>query len=88
MSGTDWAPNSETNRTSRGRARAKPPRSRSSPWFQPKDRWLSVPSSCGGWGSTPEWAITGRLPSAFSMARFTDRSRIDRFHDGSSWASR
>ncbi len=46
-----------------------------------------MPSSCGGWGSTPEWAITGRVPSAFSSARFTDRSRTVLFQVGSSCAT-
>ena len=46
-----------------------------------------MPSSCGGWGSTPLWAITGRVPSAFSSARFTDRSSTVLFQVGSSWAT-
>ena len=44
-----------------------------------------MPSSIGGWGSTPLWAITGRVPSLRSSARFTDRSSTDLFHVGSSW---
>ncbi|CAB5005766.1 unannotated protein [freshwater metagenome] len=82
LSGTDCAPNSLTNRTMRGIAAANPSRSRDSPWYQPKNRWLSVPSNCGGCGATPLWAITERVSSAASNARFTHRSRIDLFHDG------
>ena len=47
-----------------------------------------MPSSCGGWGSTPEWATTGRVPSACSRARFTERSSTVLFQVGSSWAAR
>ena len=46
-----------------------------------------MPSSCGGWGSTPEWATTGRVPSPCSKARFTDRSSTVLFHVGSCWAA-
>ena len=46
-----------------------------------------MPSSWGGWGSTPEWAITGRVPSLFSSARFTERSSTVLFQVGSSWAA-
>ncbi len=42
-----------------------------------------MPSSCGRWGATPEWAITGRVPSARSKARFTERSSTERFQVGS-----
>ncbi len=45
--GTAWAPNSLTNRTIRGIDAANPGKSRSWPWYQPKYRWLSVPSSIG-----------------------------------------
>ncbi len=44
-----------------------------------------MPSSWGRWGATPLWATVGRLSSADSKARFTQRSRIDLFHDGSCW---
>ena len=44
-----------------------------------------MPSSCGRWGSTPPWATVGRVGSACSNARFTQRSSTDLFHDGSCW---
>ena len=33
----------------------------------------------------PEWAMTGRVPSARSSVRLMRASRIDRFQLGSSW---
>ena len=66
----------------RGRRRAKSGRSRSSPVRQPKNRWLSVPSSWGTWGATPECATTGRDPSALTSARLIEASSTLRFHVG------
>ena len=82
------APNSVTKRPILGRARRNPGRSRSCPWYQPKYRWLSVPSRSGGWGITPECAMTGRVPSPCSRARFTERSRTVLFQVGSCCAAR
>ena len=59
--------------------------SRSSATFQPNQRWLSVPSSWGRCGYTPEWAITGRVPSLRSSTDLMARSSSDRFHVGSAW---
>ena len=44
---------------------------------------MSVPSSFGKCGKTPEWATTGRLPSTFSNAPFTARSSTLRLNVGS-----
>ena len=66
----------------RGSVAANPSRSRSSPWYQPKNRWLSVPFNCGTCGATPLWAMTARVSSAVSNARFTHRSRMVLFQVG------
>ena len=42
-----------------------------------------MPSSWGRCGVTPEWATTGREPSAFCSARLTAASSTLRFHVGS-----
>ena len=60
VSGTAWAPNSLTKRARTGRRASRAGKSRSSPWYQPKYRWLSVPQA--GWGRMPEWATTGPRP--------------------------
>ena len=85
--GTDWAPNSLTKRTRRGIRRASSASSPTSPRCQPSHMCESVPSSCGRCGATPPWAIVGRVGSACSNARFTQRSSTDLFHDGSCWAT-
>ena len=82
-SGTDWAPNSLTKRTRRGIMRARSPRSCKSPRCQPTHRWASVPSSRGRNGVTPLWATAGRVGSACSNARFSQRSSTDLFQVGS-----
>ena len=46
-----------------------------------------MPSSWGRCGTTPPWATVGRVGSACSNARFTQRSRTDLFHVGSCWAT-
>ena len=51
------------------------------PTYQPKYRWLSVPSRSGP-GGTPEWVTTGRVGSDRS-ARATDRSSTSLFQLGS-----
>ena len=42
-----------------------------------------MPSSWGGCGSTPLWAITGRVPSDFSKARFTEDGPAGNYIPGS-----
>ena len=86
-SGTDWAPNSLTNRTRRGITRATSASSPTSPRCQPSHMCESVPSSCGRCGATPPWATVGRVGSACSNDRLTQRSSTDLFHDGSCWAT-
>ena len=82
-SGTDWAPNSLTNRTRRGSSRATSASSAASPRCQPSHMCESVPSSWGRCGATPPWATVGRVGSACSNDRFTHRSSTDLFHVGS-----
>src|SRR5436305_2685072 len=84
--GTACAPNSVTKRASLGQLAMARGKSRSSPWYQPKYVWLSVPPE-PGWGSTPEWAMTGRLPSACSRARLIEWSSTVLFQLGSCWAT-
>ena len=57
------------------------------PQRQPAHRWVEVPDSWGRWGHTPLWAITGRLRSEAARVSATDRSRIERFQEGSAWPS-
>jgi hypothetical protein len=72
----------------RGTAARNRGKSRSLPWYQPKYTWVSVPSSCGRCGHTPEWGMTGRVPSALRSDLAMARSRMDRLNVGSSIATR
>ena len=45
------------------------------------------PVELGEVGSTPLWATVGRVGSACSNARFSQRSSTDLFHVGSCWAT-
>ncbi len=46
-----------------------------------------MPSSWGGWGNTPEWATTGRVPSLRSSTVLMARSNSVRFQVGSAWVA-